>query len=388
MRRELVKVLTVILCIASVIGTTPVFGGALRGCCSPRKYQRIVNRASRCNQRCVCQPVYTPICPPTINYPPVTPPIGGGGEPNTVVPFIPGTTDTNKLPIPNGGQKLPNGGQLATVVRLLLIHDGADDEVKSFLASDAAHVAKHFRTTFAPDELIVDEWGMEQGTTAEIFKARIASISSDPQITSQTLVVWYLGHGKTDEDDSGELHHILDLPNDDERGQDLKRDDLRTAMNDSGARLLCLISDSCSGIKLKSKLVVRSERGGALGNVRADKESMIDLFMRSKGFFDVNSSTPPELALICDRGGCLTTPLLALIERYAIDSTGLELDGNQVLSWKELFPALQTAVQGSFISNLDYLELTYPHEENVKNEVLKFRKQGKQTIVYRLEPRS
>ena len=182
-----------------------------------------------------------------------------------------------------------------------------------------------------------------------------SAISTDPKYTSSANIlewldsvsprrndvvfVYYAGHGGADKSWPNKL--FLSLPSE----RKFYREHIVKAIEGLDCRLKLLITDTCSfGPPITEHL-------GAAPSLRS---ALANLFFEHKGFLNLTAATEGELAASDSVvGGWFTRSLvISILQRYS----DLDTNGDNFVSWAEVFKATRTKTMRYFEMNADKFE--------------------------------
>ena len=154
---------------------------------------------------------------------------------------------------------------------------------------------------------------------------------------SETLLVYYAGHGATDR----QRGHFLMM-----QSGDLRRADLLKAMKETGAQLVVLLTDCCS--TAGTLRPGRPVYGAPYKQLPPHAKVMKDLLFLHSGTVDINASTYYNDNGIGETEWYVRTPnqfnISGGIFTYAMSDviksrgSSLDRDGDDFIAWSEVFP--------------------------------------------------
>jgi hypothetical protein len=220
-------------------------------------------------------------------------------------------------------------------VHILLVFDNADKYLHESLRIDIWRIKKLIQEQFPEDRHTLEILTGERVTRDNLlnhYKNRKVK-------SSEGLLFYYGGHGALDP----KKRAFFKLA----QGKALYRNDLRQAMEATGAGLVVLLTDCCSNITKKApgenELSTRSANLGK--TAKTLKPSIRDLFYRSRGTVDVTASTEDVAWGDKEKGGIFTRAVCRMLVRPLRE---LDLNRDGVLTWDEFFPQLQRDTELDF----------------------------------------
>lgn len=266
------------------------------------------------------------------------------------------------MPFPPTGPKPPSAGSSdeASMLHVLYIHD-PEAENDSFRWGCEFDVYR--MGSFLEDSIPSGKCSAHSFATPSQDAAGLLRLIRDYKNTispNDAFLIYYSGHGSN----HNQIGQTLDI----RKGVKVARNDVRQAMQDSGARLCVLITDCCAS---GSKAPFRAE-----SRVRQLPKSIYwntsicrSLFFRHTGVVDVTSAGPGELAWsigptdankrfigkqptdgeVFENGGLFTTSLLEILAMHdgTLKDRGM-LDTQGRISWDSIGEQLAMNTESRF----------------------------------------
>lgn len=138
---------------------------------------------------------------------------------------------------------------------------------------------------------------------------------------NDTLFVYYCGHGVVKKTDAGDRHYFAMAHG------DIERAEVRTAMNDTGARLRVLISDTCTSRTDSDPEIPERQNP-------AKWKPFENLMFKHKGVVDFTAASFGEFAWFTGDGGIFSRCFIRL---FCEGPDVLDFDKNKKVTWKEFY---------------------------------------------------
>lgn len=239
-----------------------------------------------------------------------------------------------KNPIKSSARSGPSSPtSTRAVCHVLFFGDTEDLLIGKSVERDLSALKKLFQKNVTPASLKVTSLTGKKLTVQGMMDT-IRKASPD---SSDTLVVYYSGHGAYDKQHG----HMLQASPEAAKFSDrfVTRKAVKKAMKGTGARLNVLISDCCSNqIKLKEPPKMASAFKPSPGMIKTSREFK-SLFFAPAGFVDMSAATPGQVAIGDEMDGGYFTVCL---------SDYLEANTRREVTWPELYQDVRQATSKRF----------------------------------------
>ena len=158
---------------------------------------------------------------------------------------------------------------------------------------------------------------------------------------SESILFYYCGHGaiedRKESPNFNQHFFLMGMAGPSDKGI-LARNDVRNVLMGKRPKALFILADACSNYQAIEPVA------GAPAPT-PDYQGFYQLFYGAEGIVDILAAAPGQRAWFDNTGGMFTT---ALIEMLYLPQTKLDLNRDGQITWKEVFPILQSTTNEHF----------------------------------------